>query len=501
MRRAAHLLVIRLLLVGVLAAAVADVVAQDGKGGGRGKVRRQGGGGPASAALPPAVASLKTLSVVAGRPSDRSVTLNVLAAEACAVQVEYEADGIAPVRTAATPLAAGQPAEITVEGLKPGTAYRYRIQRRPDGGTDAAVAAEGRFQTQRGPGQAFVFEVQGDSHPERRQQFDPALYAQTLRGAAGDRPDFYFCLGDDFSVDTLHEISAGTVDAVYRNQRLFLGLIGRDAPVFLVNGNHEQAARCNLDGTATNVAVLAQTARNRYFPQPAPDAFYSGNATPVAHVGLLRNYYAWTWGDALFVVIDPYWHSPVAVDNRLDGGPKTRDLWAITLGDEQYRWLKQTLEESQARYKFVFAHHVLGTGRGGIEMAGQFEWGGADKRGDGTFDAKRPGWTEPIHPLMVRTGVTIFFQGHDHVFARQVLDGVVYQSLPEPADPNYALNNREAYRSGDVLPSSGRLRIHVGPAQVKVEYVRSWLPKDVTAEHKDGEVAFSYVIHAGKTVP
>jgi hypothetical protein len=185
------------------------------------------------------------------------------------------------------------------------------------------------------------------------------------------------------------------------------------------------------------------------------------------------------------------------VDNVRGGREKgTRDLWNVTLGEEQYRWFEQTLQQSQARYKFVFTHHVLGTGRGGIEQAGLFEWGGKSKRGESEFKQKRPGWEMPIHALMVKNGVTIFFQGHDHIFARQQLDGVVYQSLPLPADANYDFYNKDAYQSGDLLAGSGRVRVSVAPEKVRVEYVRSRLPKDVTAEHPDGEVAFSYEIPA-----
>ena len=87
-------------------------------------------------------------------------------------------------------------------------------------------------------------------------------------------------------------------------------------------------------------------------------------------IGPLRDYYAWTWGDALFVTIDPYWHSPVPVDNGVTGVNKVTDLWQVTMGDVQYQWLKQVLESSRARYKFVFEHHVLGTGRGFAMPAG-----------------------------------------------------------------------------------------------------------------------------------
>jgi hypothetical protein len=320
-----------------------------------------------------------------------------------------------------------------------------------------------------------------------------------MRNVAKDPPDFYLTLGDDFSIENLisrRTLSQAAVNQVYARQRTFLGAIGCSSALFLVNGNHEQAALCNLDGTPSSAAVMAGRARTRLFPLPAPDAFYGGDAEEVKHVGLLRDYYSWTWGDALFVVIDPYWHSPVAVDNASGSREKSRDLWAGTLGDAQYRWLTKTLTESKARWKFVFCHHVLGTGRGGIEEAGLFEWGGKDKRGVSAFAQKRPSWEQPIHDLMVKTGVTILFQGHDHLFARQELDGVVYQSCPNPADATYQAFNREAYQSGDILPNSGHLRVTVAPQAVRVEYVRSYLPKDATPEHPDGEIAFAYKIAA-----
>ena len=53
----------------------------------------------------------------------------------------------------------------------------------------------------------------------------------------------------------------------------------------------------------------------------------------------------------------------------------------------------------------------------------------------------------PIHQLLAANGVTMFFHGHDHIYARQELDGVIYQTLPEPADPNYALYFEQAYRA------------------------------------------------------
>jgi hypothetical protein len=443
--------------------------------------RKPGGKG----AVPPPVSANPDFvaTEILGRPTDASVTVNVVPAVAMDVSYEYgTASGAYTSRTAVQAGAAGEPLETLIDGLLPDTRYYYRIR------YGTATGPERTFVTQRAPGTTFTFDVQGDSHPERVvKQFDAGLYVRTLQSAAADQPDFYLAIGDDFSVDTLKTVDPSTVTALYVNQRHWLGRVG--APVFLVNGNHEQAALANLDGTPDNVAVWAQTARNAYYPQPAPDAFYTGDAEPVEHIGLLRDYYAFTWGDALFVVIDPYWHSPEAVDNRFGadrasggGGKGNRDIWNVTLGDAQYRWFRDTLERSAAKHKFVFAHHVNGTGRGGVERATEGEWGDA-----AGLAVHRPGWSKTIQQLMADNGVTVFFQGHDHLFARQELDGVVYQTLPSAADPNEAMPNAQAYTSGDELPASGHLRVTVAPDTVTVDYVRSSL-------QRPDQVAFSYTV-------
>jgi len=387
-------------------------------------------------------------------------------------------------------------------GLKPNSEYSYRLRYKKLGETAFESSPTYRIQTQRKPGTEFIFFIQGDSHPERVPKMNiPSLYERTLLTAKAQKPDLFICLGDDFSVDTLRERTKQTVEGVYTKQVPYLGLVGNSTPIYLVNGNHEQAAKANLDGTENSLGVWVQNARNRNFVQPAPDAFYSGNTEPVEHIGLLRNYFAWMWGDALFVTIDPYWHSATAVDNAVGKGPKAegggkrnRNLWDITLGDSQYKWLTKTLTESKAKYKFVFAHHVNGTGRGGIENATLYEWGGKDPRGGDIFKSKRPGWEMPIHQLFVKTGVSVFFQGHDHIFCKQELDGVIYQSCPCPADPTNSLINGDAYRSGDKVPGAGLVRVTVSPTQTKVDYLRAYEPSAETDGRKHGEVAFSYVV-------
>ena len=459
--------------------------------------------------LPPELAVFSLLSLVLGRVSDRSVTVSSVARTALEGYFEYgTASGNYPNRTPLAEFPAGHPVETVLAGLQPDTQYFYQFHHRTPGETSFKTRTECRFHTQRASGSSFMFTIQGDSHPERPQMSDPDLYARTLLQVAAGKPDFHICMGDDFSVAPVREVNYASVTERYTLQRPFLGLIAQSAPVFLLNGNHEQASLFNFNQADERhtVAVLAQTARNRFYPTPAPDGFYGGDTEPLKDIGLRKDYCAWTWGDALFVILDNYWHSPVQVDTGFHeeegggGGGKTgrrdRDWWSLTLGDTQYHWFKRTLEQSRAKYKFVFAHHVLGSGRGGVDECAFFEWGGRNKRGDWEFNERRPGWEMPVHQLMVKHGVTIFFQGHDHLYCQQSADGIVYQEVPMPADQGYMTYNEERYESGVKLPNSGYLRVTVSPEHVKVDYIRSFLPKDETAQNKTGDLAHSYTIKA-----
>ena len=141
-------------------------------------------------------------------------------------------------------------------------------------------------------------------------------------------------------------------------------------------------------------------------------------------------------------------------------------------------------------------------------MASLYEWGGRNSDGVWEFDERRPDWELPIHQLMVENGVTIFFQGHDHLYARQELDSLIYQEVPNPGDPTPGevfCNScfHEDYLSGDLFPNSGYLNVTVSPEEVRVDYVKSYLPEgfvlwdDVAVEldgHENGEIAHTYVI-------
>ena len=437
---------------------------------------------------------------ILGIPTASSITASVILKKEYETFIEYSPIGSQKKKkTDLLKSKDGEPIEITLNSLSSNTLYTCCLKYRLPDEKGFRQAHQTFFSTQKSYGSTFSFGVQGDSHPEREgKMFNPVLYRQTLDSVAAKRPDFYFMMGDDFSLDRLltsNKANKENVEKAYLLQRSFLGNTGNMPPLFLINGNHEQAAKYLLDGTEKSIAMIAANARNKYFLLPDPTGFYDGDKDTVEHIGYLKDYYSFEWGNALFVTIDPYWHSDIPVDNQPGTQEKKnrKDPWGITLGDEQYNWLKNTLEKSKAKYKFVFSNHVLGTGRGGVELAKQFEWGGYDRNGTWQFDQFRPDWPLPIHQLMVKNKVTIFFQGHDHLFARQELNGVVYQSVPNPADDTYTAFNRDAYVSGTVLPNSGFLYITVSKNEVKVEYIRSYL-KEGSSLPEEAKSNYSYIL-------
>ncbi len=50
------------------------------------------------------------------------------------------------------------------------------------------------------------------------------------------------------------------------------------------------------------------------------------------------------------------------------------------------------------------------------------------------------------------------------------------------------------YLSGEIQSSSGLIRVRVGTKEVRADYVRTYLPSAESANKKNGDVSFSYVV-------
>ncbi len=430
-----------------------------------------------------------------GRPTDRSITVQAFFDDPVEACVQYGlSSGVYSGQTPWQAFAAGDPVEINLYGLKANTGYYYRMCYRQPGSTSISTRPEYRFHTQRAPGSTFTFVVQADPHLD--EQSDTALYRRCLQNQLADEPDFMIDLGDIFMSDKLKNaaniLTHDTITYRCHLLRSYYETASHSVPLFIALGNHEGESGWNLNGTTENVAIWGTLDRKKYFPNPAPDGFFTGDATEHKFVGQRENYYAWTWGDALFIVLDPYWYTSPK--------PDAQNGWRWTLGKTQYDWLKTTLESSPATFKFVFAHQLVGgdpNGRGGVEFADLYEWGGKNLDGTLGFAANRPGWYKPIKDLLAEHRVSIFFHGHDHFFGKQEKDCLIYQETPQPSHPSFQNANQAkeyGYLQGQILPNSGHLRVTVSPETVKVEYVRAYLPKNETATRRNQDVAAFYFI-------
>jgi hypothetical protein len=444
----------------------------------------------AQAILPARTAAVPFTEVL-GRPTDHSVTISVLFDQQVYMYCQFgAAAGMHSRSTSLQPSSAGQPVVCVFDSLQPNTRYYYRTCYRKSTDTQFTFGAEHTFHTQRSPGVAFSFTIEADPHPYDKKG-NHNLLDIALGNQLADSADFLIDLGDTFGDDhNPFTITNAELGQLHLDWRSYFGIVCHSAPLFLCLGNHEgESGYYLLQTPPNNIAVYGTLWRQLYFPNPVPDDFYSGNGTAEGYgIGLPQNFYAWEWGDALFVVLDAYRYYTTSAKPR---------GWDWTIGKDQYDWFKHTLETSSAKYKFVFAHHALGETRGGAATAKLYEWGGyeADQQ-TMSFGTKRPGWALPIHQLMVVNGVNIYFQGHDHLFAKEDLDGMVYQEVPMPSDSTYTIgmtDNGDAY-AGVKLDGSGHLRVTVAPESVKVDYVEARLPGDVDTNHWNRRTAYSYSV-------
>lgn len=438
-----------------------------------------------------------TAQEMIGRPTDTSITVNASATKNLDVYYEYGTkSGVYTGKTDVTPFRANEGVNVLIDKLKPNTQYFYRMRYREAGATTPYIArAEHSFYTQRSPGSTYSFVVTFDDHLD--DNADDETFKLTMKNMAAEKPDFFISLGDNFFTDKLNPVTAEAVEDRVQLLRSYYNLLNHSTSMFLALGGHEGENPGRLNGTPNNLAVWDTNFRKKYIPNPEPNGFYTSTGKPEPFMGLRQSNYAWTWGDALFVVLDPYWNKSVSPE-------KGSGDWGMTLGREQYDWLKRTLETSKAKYKFVFAHSLIGGlrtvgggARGGVEGVKFLEMGGHNYDGTWAWDEMRPGWPKPIHNVLADNKATIYFHGHDHTYVKQELDGVIYQTGPQPSASNTELNDRAKiynYTQGTILGGTGFMKVTVSPENVKVEYISTWLPNKETPARKNTMLLDSYTL-------
>lgn len=335
---------------------------------------------------------------------------------------------------------------VELKGLQPSTRYEFELK--ADG--RAIPGGSGSFVTRRLKAEPFRFVAMTDAHvnplnPER----NPVLRASADM-AARYRPDFVFSLGDNIqTVGSTHGGPAAQEDhpaLFYIYYRKVLGQLQSQAAQFVLNGNWEGENGWHPEPNRS-------WARNaRMTLAPAPD----DKTSPEGGSGN-EDYYAFTWGNALFVGLNATGYN--AVNHEHTRGPGSGSDW--TLGREQFAWLEKTLAESRAPWKFLFIHHAVG-GNAGDDVNTRYGRGGGR--------AAHVGEQARVHELMRRYGVQVFFYAHDHVFTDMEVDGIHYICTGSVGAPWKFTSAETGY--ADYIPDSGITVVDMDGDSARVRYIR-----------------------------
>lgn len=354
-----------------------------------------------------------------------------------------------------------------------------------------------KIRTARAPGSTFKMAIMADTHTHATLNKKGAAESarQTAAAVIADAPDFLVFIGDEASM--IHDIYRNrevTDEDAQRTwmqwRQLYADLLST-VPSCLVLGNHEGEAgyyqHYMQQRGPLYLQRMATIARKQHLLNPLPTTYPEGGenegwvgdqkslATGGADQGNcspLQNYFAWTWGDALFVVLDVHRYT-----NPGNHSPHAPEEW--TLGKVQFDWFEKVLAASKAKWKVVLCHHLVGGWHydgSGRSQRTDYYYG----RGGGKY--ARVGEQAKVNELMKKHGARFFLYGHDHIFTHQPADGIDFVCCGRPSYLNPEWYPRpgfvEAYgeNKGDphgFLAALGYTRLTISPSEVKLDYIRT----------------------------
>jgi UDP-2,3-diacylglucosamine pyrophosphatase LpxH len=398
----------------------------------------------------PVSSSASPVSAKVSKVSASSISINVTSTSSGKAYIEYSyLKSKYTDKTATASLIKSAPVTFTIDGLKAESKIYYRVKYALGSKSTFSSTTQASITTSK-TGEEFTFAVQADPHMDEASSAE--VYTSTLNQIVRTNPAFLMDLGDIFMTDKLQDKSEANIRQRFTYMKSFYDKLN-GIPLYFTLGNH--------DGELGYSKFNTKSYRKEYFPEQTGDLAY----------------YSFTTPGSIHIVLDIFTYT---TSNPKDDG------WQWTLGKTQYDWLKSTLENSTAQHKFVYVHHLLygnAQSRGGVENAIYNEWGGKNRDGSDGFTSNRPGWAKPVHQLLVENGVDFVFKGHDHIYVKQELDGIIYQTLPQPSHPGNKVNSAAdyGYVSGKVIGGSGFLKVTTNSKMIKVDFIRS-----------DGTIADSY---------
>ena len=321
------------------------------------------------------------------------------------------------------------------------------------------------FKTQKLQPGAFSFAMVSDSHitPFHGDRFK--ILAVTSDVILKRKPELLLMLGDNIQTFTSHggpmtEKKFGP--SLYRLLRRALGQLPGSTPIFTINGNWEGENGWH----PSEEREWAREARKAYFPNPGQNTYPQGGSQG-------EDYYGFTWGNALFLILNVTGYTPT--NHAITTTAGRRDDW--TLGEKQKAWLHDQLAGSKARWKLLFIHHTVG-GNAGDETNSRYGRGGGR--------AANTGEQAVIHGWMRKFGAQALFYGHDHVFTDIVADGIHYICVGSAGAP-WKFGTEETGYERFWTPS-GFTWVDVSQESLKISFVGT--SEAVTG----GETLHSFVI-------
>lgn len=396
-----------------------------------------------------AMAAALPIKIQLSKKSTNSLSFTVTATASGSFYLEYGATKEQLVtKSAITRISANKPLTFELRNLESNTLLYYRV-RYLLGKSKSYLATPITSARTTQLLSTATFAVQADPHMDQNSSAE--VYLNTLKQVVAAAPAFLMDLGDIFMVDKLQDKSEANIRSRFELMKSYYAKL-ENVPLRITLGNH--------DGELGYSKFNTKNYRREYFPEQTGELAY----------------YSFEGPNQLHVVLDPFTYT---MENPKDDG------WQWTLGKVQYEWLKKTLRESEARHKFVYIHHLLvgnAQSRGGVEIAHLNEWGGKNVDGSYGFDQFRPGWGQPVHQILLENKVGFVFKGHDHLYVKQDLDGIVYQTLPQPSHPGDKLDVKQyGYLSGKGVGGSGFLKVRTEGDTAFVDFVKH-----------DGTIADSY---------
>lgn len=201
-----------------------------------------------------------------------------------------------------------------------------------------------------------------------------------------------------------------TGDDTYRK---LLSMAMERKPDFIVNTGDQIDKPGNLDQWARFwemskivTAPYFLTAGNHDIHPEVPGS----EETYKAQVDLPGNelYYSFKAGNTRVVVLDSY----IKGEEKMIAG-------------EQFKWLEGTLAGSKERHTFVFLHHPL------------YSEPGRGKHQGNSLDRYRDE-RDRLQALFVKHKVTVVFTGHEHLYLRKTVDGILHIIAGGGGAPLYA---------------------------------------------------------------